>query len=204
QLPGLSGMVDLVVNADYSVLLSDFEGAWQADSREVRLSWTSHIEIDSDHFEVESSADGIAWTNAGFVNAAGISLDSLSYQFTDGNSPLRSSGNAFYRLRIVDTEGGSAYSSVLQISRPFEPDLQIYPNPFRDKVNIALPGLSEPTTLYLRVMDAMGRVLYESEHEALGEVVVLEPATWIRGLYFVQLRSADGTLNLCREVIKLP
>jgi hypothetical protein len=71
------------------------------------LSWQTASEKDSDHFEVQRSKDGIAYTSIAKVSSAGYSYAALNYSFNDYNSGV---GLIYYRLKMVDRDGSHEFS----------------------------------------------------------------------------------------------
>ena len=151
---------------------------------EVRCTWVTASELNSDHFTVERSIDGVLFTDIGVMDAAGFSQQTLDYGFVDA-APL--SGLSYYRLRQTDFDGTEAWSVVVSVR--FEApgdDLAIYPNPTTDELFIAgvLHGDERVT-----VIDAMGRTIADLGLLRYGRVDVSALAT---GGYSLQVISAAG------------
>jgi len=91
------------------VVLTGFGAARTAAG--VQLRWTTASEINSARFEIERSADGVAFRSAGAVPAAGSSALPRAYSFLD--APATSS--LYYRLRQVDLDGTAHYSPVATV-----------------------------------------------------------------------------------------
>ena len=72
------------------------------------LNWSAKGNINNDHYDIERSSDGISFTKIGSVNAI-ASGDVQQYNFNDV-MPLP--GNNYYRLKQVDKDGSSQYSSI--------------------------------------------------------------------------------------------
>lgn len=105
--------------------------------QDVLVQWLTASEEGSDRYEVERSADGKAFTYAGTVKAAGNSSASRNYLYTDHFNELPASGNMYYRLKMIDLDGGYSYSKTVQVSwkdgvQPVQ--VQVYPNPFVSEV----------------------------------------------------------------------
>ena len=77
-----------------------------------RITWSTATETDISSFQVELSADGLNWATVATVNPTG---SGSNYQAThDINSTLGT--NSYYRLKIIETNGGFQYSSIRAIS----------------------------------------------------------------------------------------
>jgi hypothetical protein len=104
----------------------------------VTLKWVSEQEINNRHYEVERSLDG---TNFKMI---GIALDGFAtgsqknYQFKDNGAELQAKKIAYYRLRQVDNDGKSNYSTTLAVKLQGQAGvvMQTSPNPFTENLNI--------------------------------------------------------------------
>ena len=68
----------------------------------------------------------------------------------------------YYRLRQVDLDGTVAYSPVVALSRSVATAaaLEAYPNPFADKLTVALPGRFEAQAASVQLFTLAGRPVY--------------------------------------------
>jgi hypothetical protein len=124
---------------DYAALpvkYSSFSAA--AFDNAVTLKWVSEQEINNRHFEVERSLDG---TNFKMI---GIALDGFAtgsqknYQFKDNGVELQTKKTAYYRLRQVDNDGRSNYSTILAVKLQSQAGvvMQTSPNPFTENLSV--------------------------------------------------------------------
>lgn len=93
------------------VKLGDFSGLPKQST--VLLQWTTQSEINSDHFNVERSSDGVHFTSLASVSAYGNSTNQINYSYTD---LLPEAGINFYRLKMVDKDGQFEYSKTITVS----------------------------------------------------------------------------------------
>lgn len=116
------------------------------------LQWSTSSEINSSHFELEKSTDGLTWDVFNEVQAAGHSSAIINYGGFDYNL---STAKTYYRLRLVDFDGTWEYSDVRVIDQKIN-TLSIYPNPSNlNKIN--LKGWIEPIDIeQLRITDTRG------------------------------------------------
>ena len=137
---------DVTVNGTYGyyntfyvgvlpVELSSFASTTQG--RSVVLSWSTKTEKNSDRFDVERSLVSTSvWSVVGTVKASVLSNSTKSYSFTD--TKLQS-GKYQYRLKMVDNDGTSSYSSVEAAEVAVPKDFAVsqnYPNPFNPSTRI--------------------------------------------------------------------
>ena len=116
------------------VKLTDFN-AVASTNNTVKLNWTTQVEVNSDYFLVERSADATQWSTVTKVNAQNNSNTPTIYNAID-ESPI--TGTNFYRLKIVDLDGSIEYSGIVRanLSTVARSSVTVYPNPGRNKIYI--------------------------------------------------------------------
>lgn len=107
------------------------------------LQWVSSSEFNVEKYAIERSNDGTNYSEIGTVDAQGLSMEALSYQFED----LEPADNlVYYRVRLIHDNGSSASSNTLALERQFAKDVEIvkaYPNPASDDLKIILASKTE-------------------------------------------------------------
>jgi Arylsulfotransferase (ASST)/Secretion system C-terminal sorting domain len=126
------------------VKLSGFEG--KTDRQNTALYWQTETEINSSHFIVERSTDGLSFVNAGRVNAAGNTSQISRYSYTDYNVPT---GRLYYRLKQVDADGRFEYSNIIMLQN--------------GKNGFAFTVLPNPATGSLVTIQYNGLLAYDTE-----------------------------------------
>jgi hypothetical protein len=136
------------------VTLSDFNG--HRDVADVILNWTTSQELKSAAFEIERSTEGALWEKIGTVQAAGNSSSPIDYSFTD-RSPTGSI--LLYRLKQIDIDAHFKYSGVVRINTlATVNDLQLYPNPVKDKVSVGIySGVQQ--AVHISLIDPIGQTV---------------------------------------------
>lgn len=117
----------------------------------VKLNWATSREINSSHFVIEKSIDGLSYSAIGQVKAGGANGQ---YSFTD-NTPL--SKQNYYRLKMVDADGNYAYSRIVNIRNDGTTVvLKLTPNPVVSNLNVSF--LSEKSeAVHINFFDQLGR-----------------------------------------------
>ena len=145
------------------------------------LAWSTASERNSAYFAVEAQEEGGKnWIEALRQLAAGNSSSLRTYAARD---PRLLSGTRYYRLRQVDHDGSTSYSSLVTVSG-LESGLALYPNPVADRLQVSGPAQAGRLTFY----DVMGNKVTGFELVAGPndvDVSALRP-----GLYLVEW--ADG------------
>ena len=174
--------------------LADFNA--YAENKTVELVWSTASEQNSDHFEVERSADGRDWKMLGRKNAAGNDTDRNDYSFTD-YSPLPMN---FYRLRMVDTDGKTALSKVIAIRLNEQALLTVSPNPVSGFLNIQLDkSLESGSTIAL--FDAAGQLVTTITPQEQANCR-LDLSKLAPGIYFLRVQDNTGQLRWQKSIIK--
>jgi hypothetical protein len=178
------------------VELTSFTGS--VDVRNLAtLRWTSASERNTAYFALERSSDGNSFSEAGQLLAVGNSSQTLGYQWAD---PQLVASTTYYRLRQVDYDGTSAYSSVIALSPTSKVGhlVEVYPNPSAgQEVKLLLQGYdNEAITLLL--CDALGRqVLTHSFTPTAGYYLapLLLPPNLASGTYLLTLAGSGSTIQ---------
>ncbi len=151
----------------------------------VQVSWTTSMEENNSHFDIERSVDGSNWEMIGSENGVGFSTEEVSYTFTD-YSPAQ--GTNIYRLKQVDFDGQYSYSKVMVVlvnNGMAEETIQLFPNPSKGVVNIK--GIESPK---VTVFNTAGTALYVSQNQTTLNLDFLQ-----LGVYFLQIESQDGEVS---------
>jgi Secretion system C-terminal sorting domain/Right handed beta helix region len=179
------------------VELTEFRGE-AAGPGKARLYWNTAQEKNNRGFDVERALNGQTWETVGFVAGHGSSTTAHSYSFTDASGLT---GVVYYRLRQIDTDGSSQYSSVVAVQlSTSKGELSLYPNPTSNELTVQLPTApSGPVTV--QVLDAVGRVVWSTEAAAANQRVELQLAGHVKpGMYLVRV-SGKGLRVSARQLL---
>jgi len=175
-------------NIALPVTLFDF-AATEQQSKAVKLTWSTTNEINSSHFDIERSADGIHFSNIDKVNAAGNSGLQLHYQYMDNEPAHLSNPVLYYRLKMIDKDAAFKYSQILAVhfhQSSFR--FSFSPNPVKDQLSVIVAAEGSKTVA-LRIIDASGKQVYERNLSATENISQqnINAAGWQKGLYYIQL-----------------
>lgn len=187
-------------NPPLPVQLTSFGG--QATATYSELTWNTAQEVNSEAFEVEASQDGRTFRRVGQVAAAGNSTQARRYTYRHATTQA---GPRYYRLRQVDQDGTSTYSSVVTLTAKRTagaPTVTAAPNPFHDKLElfVSSPG-AVPASATVTLTTLAGRTVYTHDFSRrLSQSAVLElpglPAL-PAGLYLVRV-VLDGQMTVLK------
>ncbi|MEN9609224.1 MAG: hypothetical protein RLZZ628_38 [Bacteroidota bacterium] len=159
-----------------AVELLDFRAVWKA--QQVEIAWKVSNERDVAHYEVERSFDGQSFNALATVNAGQFSvLDAAAF-----------TGVQYYRLKIVERDGHSTYSSVQSVAVQLKSDFHIYPNPTSDLLNVEFQSASTQT-IEIELVNALGQTIQRyAQASDIGENrFTLSMGGQISGLYTLRL-----------------
>jgi hypothetical protein len=193
----LAGPVTLSSTGTLPIILTNFSAA--VDNDQVNLTWTTQLEINSDHFVVQSSTNaGASWNNIGTVAAHGNSSTPINYSFTDTKP---ANGTTEYRLEMVDKGGATAYSTVVAVRIGLATSVSVYPNPASTYVNVALGGTATGN-VSVRLLNTTGQLLLEKTvSNAAGTTVPLTISNFPQGDYLIVVIGSDGTQQVNKLLI---
>ena len=186
--PQVSG----VTCADVTLPVDFLDFRIEQEGESAHLYWMTLMEMDHHEFTVEQSVNGGAFEAVGTVPGAGDSDVIQQYDFVHRH--LRKGANTF---RITSHDYGGATVHTNSITLHYAPPTltldRIYPNPVRDRAHIEFL-LESAGPVYISLLDAAGRRLYEQMHTAFGGRNTVEVATetLAPGAYTVAIRSATG------------
>jgi uncharacterized protein (DUF1501 family) len=160
----------------------------------VTVSWKTATETATNYFEIERNDGNSNFVSIGRVTAAGNSLFSKTYYFSD-KQPF--TGLNLYRLKQVDRNGDFSYYGPVSVNlrkRIAQPELRITPNPATTYFDIQLQ-MPASDQLVLRIFDIQGHVLKTEQHRlgrGANTLRINTGGTNLRGKLIVQLQTAGG------------
>ena len=86
------------------------------------LTWSTSFEENNSMFIVEKSEDGVNFSGAGSVKAAGDTDEEKQYNYLD---VMANSEKTMYRLKQVDFDGSFSFSDIVTVTREFKNDFMV-------------------------------------------------------------------------------
>lgn len=164
------------------------------------LTWATATEQNNHGFGLEVSLDGHSFKQIGFVAAEGSTSSApRAYRFVDAAEGK--AGPRYYRLRQDDRDGTARYYAPQLLRFDAAPaTLAAYPTQFGPELTVALHHPTA-TTATLRLLDAMGRAVWQQEQALLpGAAPVRVQPTCAAGPYI--LTATVGGQVLRQRVVK--
>ena len=107
---GFAPFIDVSYSTLLPVELANFEV--MKSGTKALLNWTTLSEVNSSHFDVQRSQDGINWQNISVVVSHGNSNDINNYVLTDDQPH---NGVNYYRLKMVDLDESYEFSDIKSV-----------------------------------------------------------------------------------------
>jgi len=163
----------------------------------VLVVWTTENESGMMNYEVEKSADGIAF-EASHVTAA-LNSGSASYAWTDTQA---NPATNYYRIKSVSKDGKTSYSQVVKVNMgKITPVIAVAPNPVVNGT-IHLVFTNEPVGNYtITISNQLGQVVLSRDilHSSLSSAEDISGYDINKGIYNLLILKPGGN----KEVMKL-
>lgn len=164
--------------------------------KQVDLNWRTSTEQNNDHFELQRSADGRAWSPIGKIAGRGTTQQEQAYHYTD-KRPLP--GLSYYRLKQVDYDGAFEYHGPVSVRRGIgDGGMKVFPNPVGDRLYLVLPD-ADPEG-QLRLVSSLGQEV--GRWPAAAATDGLPVADLPAGVYLLQWLDGRGVARAEALVVK--
>ena len=169
------------------------------NGNDVSLSWKTETELNSDHFEIERSSDGINFAWIGNKQAAGNSVSTINYVYADPNmaAPVY-----YYRLKLVDIDGKTSYSNVAVVRKPNGiKGMRVFPNPASDQVNLEFSNAKG--NYEISVYNQGGQLVMGTNATIASTVQYLNmpKGSLSKGSYIISARNTETNEKFVQNVI---
>jgi Concanavalin A-like lectin/glucanases superfamily/Secretion system C-terminal sorting domain len=158
----------------------------------VLLQWKVTEEINTVQFVIERSNGSNAFTTIGTKQP--LNAGNTGYTLTD-NAPFANGAVQYYRLKIIDKNGGYKYSNIIRISsQSTNQPVIIFPNPVKDVITIS--GLKQTGTI--KIISADGKMMQQQIVTA--QTITLDLSNYAKGIYLLQYLVKGEVLS--QKIIK--
>lgn len=182
-------------NNAFPVEWLDFRGF--SNKENVVLQWSTAMEINNDHFQIEQLVDGITAEVLGSVDGKGTTDQVSNYQFF---APHPIGSQAYYRIKQVDIDGKHSYSSVIEINLSPASIVDMRVRPYGDQIEVFVMN-DENRTVDLRVMSVSGQMVYQTRKSLTvgNNILNIYPGSLSAGVYILQLYSSQGNVSQSKK-----
>lgn len=136
----------------------------QQNTKNVVCKWETQLEKNINNFIVERSTNGRTFEGIATVKAIGNTTNNAYYNYTDEAAYQQNSSTLYYRLKIVDVDGKTNYSKIVVVKIGEKTNLEIFPNPATNIVNIQITNSSNNgNKTSIQIVDYLGRILQDKK-----------------------------------------
>ena len=162
----------------------------KAINKNVELDWITAREINTDHFDIERSNDGLHFLKIGSILSSQNSSAESDYSFMDAQP---ANGISYYRLKQVDKDGNFTYSVIISVRMNVQLSVQIIGNPVHQNLLLEISG-TNGKAIPAWIVDASGRK-YKAFTVADGSKQInMEDLS--SGVYYVVYQSGENTFSI--------
>ncbi len=176
------------------ITLLSFTG--QLIANNVLLKWATAAETNNAGFDVERSLDGVNFSKVGFV--AGANTQQASYSFTD--SSVQQNKLYYYRLKQIDKDGRTTFSSVIQINTSLTNAdfFTITPNPNNGNFVFSTNNTSVQT---VKLFNTLGQEILIKTTANQPNAMSINTSHFAHGIYYLHAFSGSGELVKAMKVV---
>jgi len=163
------------------IIVTQFNGFYKSGAS--HLTWST-INSNAAYFNVQRSVNGKDFTTINQVNSVGS-----AFAFSDATNE---SGKVYYRLQIVDKDGGISYSNIVTLALSSATSFSIYPNPVRSTLSLQVQS-SKTELVTVQVVDLLGKVLHQEQSQLSAGLnnISFSVASLSRGNYVVVVKGSN-------------
>ncbi|MFZ1528168.1 MAG: choice-of-anchor V domain-containing protein [Ferruginibacter sp.] len=182
-----------ILNIVMPVTLGEFNASLH--NNDVVLTWNTYTELNVKQFEVERSINGFDFEKISSIPAAGNSDLTRNYQYTDVGT-ARNNGVTYYRLKVVDIDGGSQYSKVTSITNAVETYIEkIYPTILNSNSSVYLDMVSkESQQCQVDIYNVAGQKISQTVtglKKGMNKIALNRFAGFAGGIYYFKIKAGD-------------
>jgi hypothetical protein len=184
-------------NSPLPVELTNFDA--KCDGNDVKLSWTTTSEINSDFFTIEKSSDMLAWKTIGIITSAGNSNEEKNYSFIDSH---KIEDENYYRLSETDFDGTTKYFNTVTVQCDEQEDLS-FTNIFQNSSGtISVDFTGKHNEKYsLQMYDITGKLISEAKGEQLSGLNHVSFTTNAAGNAIYMIVLTDDYTTVTKKII---
>lgn len=180
-------------NCILPIYLASFTGERNGNFNQ--LYWVTEQEINSSHFEIERSGNGIEFYEIGNQ----LANQTNPYEFLD-EAPLI--GDNYYRLKMIDLDDHYEYSKIIHLSTEnLNQNFIFYPNPVSGTLTYRYQS-EISKEIQIRIFDISGKLIrnYKRNCEGCFNTLTINVDDLEVGNYEIQILHDNGIYNNFRFI----
>jgi hypothetical protein len=166
------------------------------------INWLTENEVNTSHFILERSVDGINFAEVGQLTAGGNVSGEARYTLPNNVSGL--SSKVYYRIKLIEADGKIRYSNIAAVNIIAGSNVKIWPNPFVDQVNISLK-VERNTQITVSIVDVIGRTNVQRSYtlvKGTNQLSINNLGSFPAGTYAVKVTAENGELLQTIKLVK--
>jgi hypothetical protein len=169
------------------------------------LYWSTATENGNSGFELQKSVDGIGFSKFAFVTSQAVNGNSTTQLNYTANDVKPFTANAYYRLKQLNKDGSSNYSSIVVVKGNGATKMEItniYPNPVTNQLNLVVAAATK-VAVTVTVRDASGKAVVQYAYTlAVGDnMLSLNTTAIAAGSYVLTVQNnATGAVETMKFI----
>lgn len=166
------------------------------------LNWATALELNNEYFEIQRSGSQHEFEPVGKVEGVGTSDDITTYTYEDHGVSQLSEKHLYYRLKQVDIDGTSSFSSTVELLNTIAVEnasINVYPNPSTGPVTIDANFEESMRMAHISLFTMNGQRLKHVEISGHQPSINWDLQNLAKGMYIVKLTA--GTLEMSRKLV---
>jgi hypothetical protein len=154
------------------------------------LTWSIATSNDVEKLVLQKSSNGADFTSLYEQHDLATGRD---YNYAD-YKPF--AGKNYYRLGVYNKDGSIQYSSIVLLNNDRKVSVSVYPNPVKDRLNIAVSTVENMKDVQVRLYNSIGQlVISKTASLTTGlNIVDLNMSALAPGIYQLQVSDSKGNL----------
>lgn len=158
--------------------------------------WATENEVNTSHFVVERSLNGVDFVGVGRVEAKNTS-GSHQYYFNDRPTAALNGKTIYYRLQQADKDGKFSYSKIVPVSLGEPKRITVSPNPTSGIVNVYAPKAKS-----VSVFSVGGAEVYTAKLNQAWDSTTIDLSRLPKGTYLVKVVEENGTITTEKIIVR--
>jgi hypothetical protein len=202
SIPGVAskttGTSPLGFNTSINIILPvKFTGFNLArQNNNVLVEWTTADEVNNSYYEVQRSENGNDWNTIANINAAGSTMTTHSYSYTDKNVMAKI---VYYRIRQVDINGEFVYTAVRMIKSENTSSGIKVNSSSSNSIYVHFPEQVK-TDVMVRITSSNGQIVSQKTFDEPVGQVVMPAQNAMKGIYIVTVTNGQD-LKFSKQIL---
>lgn len=162
------------------------------------LNWATAMELNNEYFEIQRSGAQNQFEPLGKVQGVGTSDDISTYTFEDHGIAQISEENLYYRIKQVDIDGTSSFSSTVEILNTIavaNASINVYPNPSTGPVTIDANLEESMQMAHISLFTMNGQRLKHEKISGHQPSINWDLQNLAKGMYIVKLTAGNSEMT---------